>query len=226
MSRHGAPLRAVVAHGHAMSAPAAEREPLEQAGPLPRCPAPAQHPGAGALVVELLLIRHELVPGNVRRMLRVTTRSPRFLRELRGGPPAELAVDQTDPPLMAAEDVGAGVDRVVQHAQDHGLADGDPAQRAGRDITNWQGEAVPGEVAGGGVRAALQPEALEDEADRALDLLVGVEAKAGSSRLPLVAGWRYETELAPAGLAALAPLQTQSHPVELGFAHGALESQQ
>jgi hypothetical protein len=76
--------------------------------------------------------------------------------------------------FVAAEDVGAGVDRVGKQAQDQGLADGDPTQLAGGDIANRHGEAMAGEVAGDGVRAAIKTEALEDAADGALDLLIGI----------------------------------------------------
>lgn len=141
-------------------------------------------------------------------------------------PPAHLPIDQAHPFLMPAVDVGAGVDGVVKDPIQLGRAGRPPAQRAGAHIARRQGQAVAREVAGHPIGAAVQAEALEEQADRALHLFVGVEAKAQGVRIPFVPGGGQPGELAAPRLVALGPVQPQPHPVQLRLAHRALEAEQ
>jgi hypothetical protein len=83
-----------------------------------------------------------------------------------------------------------------------------------------------GEVTRDGVRAAVQTEALEHQANGALYLLVGIEAEARARGVPLVASRRAEEQLTTAGLVEPTAFQPHAHPVLLRLAHRFLETQQ
>src|SRR5262249_12377497 len=150
------------------------------------------------------------------------TGAPPRRGEASAGALAKLSIHPTHPMLMTAEDLGAGVNRVVPHAQDHARTDGAPVQRVGRDIAYRHEKTVTAAIAGHRVPPATKPEPPEDEAARALDLLVGIPAEASGGRVPLIAGRRDEDQRPPARLAEPAPFEPQPHPVQLSFAHGPL----
>ena len=69
-----------------------------------------------------------------------------------------------------------------------GLAGRPPAQRTGSHIARRQWQAVARGIPGGPIGAAVQAEALEEQADGPPDLFVGIEAKAQRVHIPLIAG--------------------------------------
>jgi hypothetical protein len=139
-------------------------------------------------------------------MLVMQAGPPGLWREL-AGTASKLSVDEHHAVVVPTEGIGSGVHRVMEHAGHQGLAGGDPVEAASGDIAGRHLEPVLGEVASHPIGAAVQTEALEDEADGALNLLVGIESKALGVRVPLVAGGRNEVERAAPGLAELAALK-------------------
>jgi hypothetical protein len=66
----------------------------------------------------------------------------------------------------------------MEQAGHHGLTGGDPVAAASRDIVGPASGARAGRSRESPSRTTVQPEALEDEADGALNLLVSIESKA------------------------------------------------
>ena len=87
-------------------------------------------------------------------------------------------------------------------------------------------EPVLQEVAHDGEGTSFQPEPIEDEPHRTLDVLVGIEARALLRLVPDVACRRLQPQLAPARLVQFAAMQAQTQPGQLDLAHRALEPQQ
>jgi hypothetical protein len=149
--------------------------------------------------VELLLIGYELLPREIGGVMIAETRLPRVRGERRPMATTQLPVDESEPLLRATEDVRARVDGVVEHPQDVSRAGFVPAKLTVR-IARRQLKAVPQEVAGDAVGGAVEAKPFEHEANRALHLLVGVEAKPTRGRVPFVARGRRQEELASARL--------------------------
>ena len=84
---------------------------------------------------------------------------------------------------------------------------------------------ILGEVLDDPERGPHLLEGVEDQAQRLLDLLVGIEDDLAGGVVDQPGG-RPEAELAGSGLLQLAPQQPRPDPVQLGFAHGALDPQE
>jgi hypothetical protein len=151
----------VVAGAHAVTATTTEQQPLKQPRALPGRALSGRGGVLDVVVVELLLVGHELVPANVRRVLGVEAGAPGFLRDP-ANLLAQLAVDEARAVLASTEGIGPGVDGVVEHGEDERLSRRDPAQRPGHDRAGGQLEPVVSEVAADSIGAAVQTEALEN----------------------------------------------------------------
>ena len=114
----------------------------------------------------------------------------------------------------------------MKDAVQQGRAGRSPAQCAGAHIARRQWKAESRKIPGDPIGAAVQAEALEEQADGPLNLLVGIDAKAQRVRIPLIAGGGQKVELAAPCLVALGPVQPQPHPVQLRLTHRALEVEQ
>src|SRR6266545_679876 len=124
--------------------------------------------------------------------------------------------------------VGASIGRVGDDVVDrlvgrHDLADlAGPAEGGG---LQWEPQALVAEPQPGRADAAELGEPLQHRADRAADLLVGVEADLAGGLAPHQPDRQRATQFPSGGLAADPALQAGAEGVQLGLAHGALEAQ-
>src|SRR5688500_4916077 len=92
--------------------------------------------------------------------------------------------------------VRAGVERIPQHGQDARVREPLPVD-LGRPIlvgvTRWELQVVLREISNDPIRCSFDPEALEQQSNRSLDLLVGIEHE--RAVIEDVSGWRREHEL-------------------------------
>jgi len=125
---HGrAVVPAVVAHGHAAAAPAADDQALEQGGAFPGRAGLAVVAVRGGVGGQCLLVDLVLRPGQVAGMVVVDHDGPLVGRFGQGvGAPVQVG-GVAGPPV----DVGAGVGGVVQDVQDLVVAQAVPVQLAG-----------------------------------------------------------------------------------------------
>src|SRR4051812_1223723 len=101
--------------------------------------------------------------------------SPRVLRSLSEAT-SHLSVDQQRAPLATAVDIGASVDRVVEHSADYAVARSRPSELLGHPVASRHLQPVVREVADDGERTSIKTEAIEDQPHHTLDLPVRVEA--------------------------------------------------
>src|SRR5512132_2054071 len=188
--------------------------------------APVRRGRVGQVVVELALIAHALLPGNVGRVMVAEADLPVLLRQPCDATAPQLTVDQGHTLLASTENIGSGIGRIVEHTEDQAMSWRHPAKLAGSEITHRHLESLIGEVAHDSISTAVEAKSLEDKADDTLDLLVGIQAKTVRRLLPRIAGRRRTEELTAACLVQLSALKTPPHPGLLGLAHRALETEQ
>src|SRR4051794_27896540 len=92
-------------------------------------------------------------------------------------------------------------------------------------MTRGESELIPGEILDDSQRGTDPLEGLEDQAQRLLHLLVGIEDHLAGGVIDQTGG-RPGAELAGSGLLQLAPQEPRSDPVQLGGAHGPFDPQE
>jgi hypothetical protein len=214
-----------VADMHLAAAFATQGQSLKQGVPLTGSAALIRAPRRG-VVAQLVLIGHELLPRDVGRMMVPQAHCP-FVRSLLWMAVApHLAVHERRALLITSVGVGPCVERVAKHAADETVAWSRPSQIRNRRVARRHLEAMTDEVPDDREGAAVDSKSLEDQAHRALDVLVRIEAKAALRLVPHVADRRGQTKRAASGLVQLSAIQAQTHPGLLGLAHGALEPEE
>src|SRR5262249_39579741 len=138
--------------------------------------------------------------------------------------PAYLAADERHALLAPAIHVRTGVQRIVQDIEHRAVVWTRPVQLSRRD-TDGHLQAMTTQVAHDGARAAVEPEALEDEPHDALDLLVVIESQPAIFA-PNVTCRRFEDDFSAARFTQLAALEAQPHPVSLRVGELPLEAEQ
>ena len=214
---------------HPPPTPPAQDEALQQRRPFADRPALLLMI-ACAIVKEPLLVPLELLPGDVAGMVVVEDERP-----LLGD---DAARPSFDPGLLAGQDdvaglgpsidIGACVRRIVEDGQDSPVVQGSPGQLAVAAppvMAGREAEMVLGEILDHPERGPHPLEGVEDQAQRLLHLLVGIEDDLAGGVVDQPGG-QPEAELAGPGLLQLAPQQPRAEPVQLGFAHGALDPQE
>ena len=183
-----------------------------------------------AVVVEALLVAEELLPGDVAGMGVVTHDRP-VGRGHAAGPaldPRRLVGQRPRAGLGAAVDVGAGVAGVVQDVQDAAVPQRLPEQFAVAGLAPeaiGEEQVVLGEVLDDRQGRARLLEQGEEQADRLLHLLVGIEDEP-AGRVEDQADGRTHPQFALFGAGQLAAEQAVAEPVQFGLAHGAEDAQQ
>ena len=213
-----------VADLHAAATQPADDAALQQGGPfagraLPALPAQGLHAGV-QLVLDALVLRPRDVPG-------VGVPEQHVPLLARHAFPSRAAVGLL-PPAVSAIRVGAGVPGVMQEMDGPAQAERRPCQFAlARPRRQADGEEQPlfTEVLDGGVRGARAEEGLEEQPHALLDLRVGVEGHAAVRGVDEADG-QMAAQLAAARLIQDAAAQAGPQHVQLGFAHGPLETQQ
>jgi hypothetical protein len=141
--------------------------------------------------------------------------------------PSRTAVGLLAPAVPAIR-VGAGVPGVMQEMDGPAQAERRPRQLPlARPCGQADGEEQPlfTEVLDGGVRGARAEEGLEEQPHALLDLRVGIEGHAAVRGVDEADG-QMAAQLAAARLVQDAAAQAGPQHVQLGFAHGPLETQQ
>src|SRR3954468_14364647 len=133
-----------------------------------------------AIIQESSLIPPELLPGDVGGMVVVDDERP-ILSDDAARPPLDpgLLAGQDDvagpgPPI----DIRARVCRIVEDGQDPPVVQGDPGELAVTAppvMTGGEAKLIPGEILDDPQRGPYPLEGLEDQAQRLLHLLVGIE---------------------------------------------------
>ena len=214
-----------VADRHAIAAPSADDEALEQGHPFARGGAPTVPADAVGIGAERRLIRLKFFPRDVARVRVGQEDFP----VLAGQPAMAGLAREADLPLPSpAIHIRPRVAWIVQdpeHAMMRELADHDRPRAGAADHALWPRDPLRPEVAHHGAGRSGPPEGLEQEAHGPLDLLVRIEdelAPGGDEK----AQRRTHPQLAAAGFIELPSDQARPQHMQLGFAHRALEPQQ
>ena len=212
---------------HAPPTPSAQDEALQQRRPSSERPASLLMIEC-AIVKEPLLIPLELLPGDVAGMVVVEDERPILDDDATRPPfdPGLLAGQDDVAGLGPSIDIGARVSRIVEDGQDTPVVQGSPGQLAVAAppvMAGGDAELMLGEILNHPERGPHLLEGVEDQAQRLLHLLVGIEDDLAGGFVDQPGGGP-GAELAGSGLLQLAPQQPRPDPVQLGFAHGSLEA--
>src|SRR4051794_17080623 len=180
-----------------------------------------------AIVKEPLLIPPELLPGDVGGMVIVEDERP-ILDDDAPRPPFDpgLLAGQDDvaglgPPI----DIGTRVLRIVEDGQGTPEVQWSPGQlavAAASVMAGGEAEPILGEILDHPEGGSHPLEGIEDQAQRLLHLLVGIEDEPTGGVVDQPRGWS-GAEVSGSGLLQFAPQEPRSDPVQLGGAHGPLE---
>jgi hypothetical protein len=146
-----------------------------------------------SVVMQLLLIRHEFFPRNEFGMSPPNAHFPLLLRQ-RSTLPSHLTIDQGCTSLVPTKYVCPRVRRVAEDISYGSRARTYPTNPIGAQVARRNLKFVSDEVLGNRIRRTIDTEALKDEPDGTLDMLVRVESEAALRRIPFVAGRRCTTE--------------------------------
>ena len=164
----------MVAHGHPVAADAADDEALQQRRAFTRRTAPAIRPDRLRVLSQTSLIRLEVGPADVAGMRIGDQRGPLLARQTFG----DVAEFRVTPLARAAKEEGAGVPRVMQDPQRARVLERRPQHvarvRAMTGATRKQQLLRPEGLDRGHGRPG-PAKRLEEGAQRALDLLIGIE---------------------------------------------------
>ena len=132
----------LIVHSHPMPTSAAESEPLQEGSTLAGCTSSVRDVEVGAVVTQLFLVRHVLLPFDVTRMMSMQARSPRLLR-LCAHLSADFSINQIHAALMTSVRIGASIDRIVQNAEHIAVARRHPVQLAFGWTSRRQSDPMP-----------------------------------------------------------------------------------